>query len=188
VKNNGTIVNAVSSQDWSGDAAVYISIVNWIKGKYNFPKQLFYLDSGNRLQRKEMPSINSSLSLKTDVSGAKKLKCNRSPKKVFQGQTHGHIGFLVSKSEANVLLEKHPEYAEVLKPFLIGDEMISNLHSQPKRFVIDFTNQNLIEASQYKLLFQKIEQNVLPDIQKKAEDEKSGITKPNGREAQLKMW
>jgi len=188
VKNSGTIVNAVSSQDWSGDAAVYVSIVCWTKGEYKLPKQLFYLDSGNRLQRKEMPTINSSLSLKTDVSGAKKLKCNRSPKKVFQGQTHGHKGFLVSKSEAKVLLEKHPEYAEVLKPFLIGDEMISNLKSQPKRFVIDFTNQNLIEASQYKFLFQKLEQNVLPDIQKKADDERAGITKPNGREAQLRIW
>ena len=188
VKNNGTIVNAVSSQDWSGDAAVFVSIVSWTKGEYNLPKQLFYLDSDNRLQRKEILSINSSLSLKTDVSGAKKLKCNRSPKKIFQGQTHGHKGFLVSKSEAKVLLEKHPEYAEVLKPFLIGDEMISNLKSQPKRFVIDFTNQNLIEASQYMLLFQKLEQHVLPEIQKKADDEKFGITKPNGREAQLKIW
>lgn len=95
---------------------------------------------------------------------------------------------MVPNSEAKVLLEKHPEYAKVLKPFLIGDEMISNLKSQPKRFVIDFTNQNLIEASQYKLLFQKLEQNVLPDIQKKADDERAGITKPNGREAQLRMW
>jgi type II restriction/modification system DNA methylase subunit YeeA len=40
VKNGGTITDAVSTQVWSGDAAVHVSIVNWIKGDDNGKKTL----------------------------------------------------------------------------------------------------------------------------------------------------
>ena len=33
VNNGGTITEAVSTQVWSGDAVVHVSIVNWLKGK-----------------------------------------------------------------------------------------------------------------------------------------------------------
>ena len=188
VKNGGTIINAVSSQDWSGDAAVFVSIVSWTKGSFPYEKQLYYFDAKNQLQCRVQPVINSSLSIKTDVSGANILACNRSPKKVFQGQTHGHEGFLLQKNEGLALLKKHPEYAEVLKPFLIGDELVSKFKSQPERFVIDFSHYDLIQASTYKILFQQLEKKVLPDVEKKAKEEEEGITKPNGRVAQLNMW
>src|SRR5699024_2004911 len=42
VGNEGTITEAVSTQNWSGDANVHVSIVNWIKGKQDGPKKLFY--------------------------------------------------------------------------------------------------------------------------------------------------
>jgi hypothetical protein len=32
VNNGGTIYNAVSSKQWSGEAVVYVSIANWRKG------------------------------------------------------------------------------------------------------------------------------------------------------------
>ena len=32
--NGGTITQAVSSQPWSGEAAVHVSIVNWVKGNH----------------------------------------------------------------------------------------------------------------------------------------------------------
>ncbi len=188
VKNGGTIVNAVSSQDWSGDAAVFVSIVCWRKGGFDLPRQLYFFDAKNQLQLRELSFINSSLSDKTDVTGAKTLECNRKPKKVFQGQTHGHEGFLLPKNEGVTLLAKYPEYAEVLKPFLIGDELVSNFKSQPERFVIDFSNLDMIQAAKYKVLFEKLEKKVLPDVEKKAKDEKSGITRPNGRVAQLGIW
>lgn len=188
VKNGGTIFNAVSSQDWSGDAAVFVSVVCWTKGDYPRPKQLYFFDAKNQLQCRVLPVISSSLSVKTDVAGAKVLACNRSPKKVFQGQTHGHEGFLLTKIEGLALLKKYPEYSDVLKPFLIGDELVSNFKSQPERFVIDFSHHDLIQASTYKILFQQLEKKVLPDIEKKAKDEEDGITKSNGRLAQLNIW
>jgi hypothetical protein len=107
---------------------------------------------------------------------------------VFQGQTHGHEGFLLSNDQANKLLKEHPEYSEVLKPFLIGDELLSNSNLQPERFVIDFTYKDILQASKYQKLFKILEEKVLPDVKKKAEDESAGITKANGRAAQLNIW
>ena len=41
VGNGGTITEAISSQVWSGDAVVHVSIVNWKKGEEQGPKKLF---------------------------------------------------------------------------------------------------------------------------------------------------
>lgn len=188
VNNGGTIIDAVSSQDWSGEAAVYVSIVNWKKGDFSGKKSLWFYDEKNNPEKHVVDYINSSLSLNTDVTRAYALNCNKTPKRVFQGQTHGHEGFLIEKKQAIALLAKNPEYAEVLKPFLIGDELLSNIKSQPDRFVIDFTGKDIVEVSKYKHLLKQIEDKVLPSIREKAELEKTGISKSNGREAWLNSW
>ncbi len=80
------------------------------------------------------------------------------------------------------------KYNDVVKPFLIGDELVGNKDSQPKRFVIDFTGMDIIKASTYKDAFDYLKINVLPEIEAKAELEKTGKSKANGREAWLKSW
>jgi hypothetical protein len=168
VRHGGEIFNAVSSQDWSGDAAVFVSIANWKKGKYGHDKVLYYYEV-DKLKSVHLPVINSSLSLQTDVTEAKVLTCNKKPKKVFQGQTHGHEGFLLEKNRALKLLKQHPNYSEVLKPFLIGDELVAAHHSQPSRFVIDFTLKDVNQATAYEELFERVELMVLPDRKEKGE-------------------
>lgn len=188
VNNGGEIINAVSSINWSGEAAVFVSIVSWLKGKYNGEKLLYTTDKNEELQKHIEPTINSSLSLNTDVTTAKVLYCNKEPKKVFQGQTHGHEGFLLTKEEGIKLLKKNPEYKEVLKPFLIGEELVGNKNAQPERFVIDFTFLNIMEASTFKEPFAILQKKVLPFIEQKAKEEENGVSKANGRMQQLKMW
>ena len=168
VQNGGEIFNAVSSQDWSGDAAVFVSIACWKKGVYEGEKTLYYFED-DELKSIHPATINSSLSLQTDVTAAQVLQCNKKPKKVFQGQTHGHEGFLLGKAEALKVLKKHPTYAEVLKPFLIGDELVAEVGAQPSRFVIDFTLKDVVQAAQYKELFQRVQLMVLPDRKEKGE-------------------
>ncbi len=168
VHHGGEIFNAVSSQEWSGDAAVFVSIACWKKGDYEGDKVLYYYDD-KELKSAKQPIINSSLSLQTDVTEAKVLGCNKKPKRVFQGQTHGHEGFLLENNDGLKILKKHPNYAEVLKPFLIGDELVAALGAQPSRFVIDFTLMDVMKAATYKELFQRIEMMVLPDRKEKGE-------------------
>ena len=163
VKNGGTIVDAVSSEEWSGEAVVFVSIVNWKKGSFEGDKTLWFYDKNNILHSRISNYINSSLSLEIDVTSAKIIQSNKEPKKVFQGQTHGHEGFLLSGKYALKLLSANPDYSAVLKPFLIADELLSNVVYQPQRFVIDFTYHDSIEASKYKDLFKIIEKTVLND-------------------------
>jgi len=170
VNNGGTIFNAVSTQKWSGAAVVHVSIVNWKKGDYEGAKNLYLLDTKNNLVMTELDEINSSLSLKIDVSKAIRLKCNTNePKFCFMGQKHGHEGFLLPANQAKILLEKDPQNKEVLKPYLNGNELVANLNSQPKRFVIDFSQLTLDEAKKYKDLFKIIEKKVFPDREKLAQ-------------------
>jgi len=183
VKTGGTIFNATSSEKWSGEAAVYVSIVNWRKGQVTDPKTL-YIRKDDHYEGLALDHINSSLSTGTDVSGAKVVNANRNPKKVFQGQTHGHEGFLIPQKEALKWLKKHPEYAEVLKPFLNGNELVAAAGSQPKRFVIDFTLHDVIAAANFKEPFQRIGSTMLPDRKtkgKKQQKENEQLLKKNSK-------
>lgn len=182
VNNGGTITNAVSSQKWTGEAVVNVSIVTWIKGKFQDKKYLYFESKSNELILYEIDFINSSLSLSTNVASAKVLEANRNPKIVFLGQTHGHEGFLLSVEKAHEIIKKHPNYKEVLKPFLIGYELVAKYKSQPQRYVIDFTFKDINEAASFKELFKRIEEKVLPERTvkaKKQEDYNKEITSKN---------
>jgi MmeI, DNA-methyltransferase domain/MmeI, target recognition domain len=189
VANGGTISEAVSSQPWSGEAKVYVSIVNWRKGDVPGLKQLS-LQAGNDpqgpVQSWLLKYINTSLSPEIDVTSAARLKANITSKCCFQGQTHGHEAFLLSEIEARGLIKSDPRNAEIIYPYLTIDELLSESDPTPRRFVIDFGSRDVIEASTYKLVFERIKSQVLPQRQKAADEEQKRNDKalkknPNAR-------
>jgi len=169
-KNDGIIFNAVSSQPWSGDAVVHVSIASWRKGEYNGTK-LLYTMIKDELVENIVDTINSSLSLGADVTEAKILKCNKSPKLVFQGQTHGHKGFLINNSDAVAMIAKDKKHGNVVRPYLIGKELVGNLGGKPERHVVDFTSLNIYEAKSYKLACDIIEKTVKQDREIKSKSQ-----------------
>ena len=174
VQNKGIIVSAVSSQKWSGEAAVYISIVNWTKNKkyQNRKKILFISPMGNgELKPVSLKYINSALSADEDVSSAQMLSINKKSKTAFLGQTHGHEGFLLPKKSAQKIFSKKLILKEVLKPFLTAQAFISGKKPWIDRYVIDFSDKTLVQAQQYKFLYKIIEQKVLPARKKEANKE-----------------
>jgi hypothetical protein len=174
IHNGGTITDAISTQVWSGDAAVHVSIVNWVKGNDEREKTLIF-QNGNSIDSPyeyfHPTVIPSSLSISTDVTQAKTLQACRNSECCKQGQTHGHEGFLLHREMAEKLLEREPRYAEVLFPFLIGDELLGERDSLPTRYVIDFRKQDVFEASKYPELFSIIQTRVYPEKKGKAEAE-----------------
>lgn len=175
VATGGTITDAVSTQVWSGDAAVHVSIVNWVKGPATGPKRLAR-QVGNAEQSPwesvELDHIGPSLSFGLDVAEAVALSVNADSGGCYQGQTHGHEGFLLPRGEAEALLAKHPEYAEVLKPYLTADELLGERDSLPTRYVIDFAKRDLLTSRHFPSLFAIIESRVLPDRKLAAERER----------------
>lgn len=73
VERGGTITNAVSSMEWPGDAALNVSMVNWVKGPEAGPFTLVVDE-----QPIPVAKIPTHLQLHVDVSSAKKLVANKS--------------------------------------------------------------------------------------------------------------
>ena len=189
VEKGGTILDSVSTEVWSGDAAVYVSIATWKKGEEK-RKKVLAIQNGDSIdspfEHYEFDEINSSLSL-FDVSKAKALRCNKDSSACYQGQTQGNIHFLLSKEQAKQFLNDKKN-AAVLHPFLIGDELVGQFKSQPQRYVIDFRDaKDVFDVSSYKELYDYIHEHVYPLFKKKADDEiernkKAKEENPNYRE------
>ena len=174
VNEGGTILEAVSSQPWSGEAAVHVSIVNWIKGESKATKTLQLLTGTDRegpWEKKSVPQINSSLSFVTDVASAKRLQTNADAKACFQGQTHGHEGFLLTPEEAHQVIKEDEQNREVVFPFLTADDLLSTCPPSPLRYVIDFHPRDVLSAAKFKKPFAIVKKLVLPAREAAAKEE-----------------
>ncbi|MBN1565973.1 MAG: class I SAM-dependent DNA methyltransferase [Anaerolineae bacterium] len=177
VANDGHIFDAVSSMPWSGQAVVHISVACWSKGKPPIsPARLrLYDETGETEEDRwviiKLPFINSALSEKIDVSTTSILTVNTDSKRTFQGQTPGHKGFVLSPNEASEMVRKDAATQEVIFPYLIGRDLVAKPGGSPSRFVIDFGEQDVLEAQKYPAAYKRIEQQVLPDRKAKAQDE-----------------
>lgn len=173
-QNGGTITEAVSSMIWPGEAVVHVSIVNWVKGEQDGKKRL-YIQEGNDKQtgwrHADFDQIGSSLSFTTDVTSAQTIEANASGG-CYQGQTHGHEGFLMEIGAAREAMRRDPKAGQVLFPFLIADDLIGEVTAQPTRYVIDFQGLDITEAQRHRDLFNRVKRLVLPDREKAADKEK----------------
>ena len=175
VQNDGTIVEAVSSMKWPGEATVDVSIVNWIKGKAGGKKRLYIQEGNNPAQGwnyQDLNVIDAALSFATDVTQAKVIQANAAKGGCYQGQTHGHRGFLLTMKEAMEAINADSSNADVLFPYLIADELTGLKNVFPQRYVIDFQPRSLIESQAYDKLFSRIQELVLPDRKRKYAEEK----------------
>ncbi|GET35349.1 class I SAM-dependent DNA methyltransferase [Microseira wollei] len=174
VSNGGTITEAVSTQVWSGNAVVHVSIANWIKGEQPGKKKLFTQlgdDKDSPWEIVELNTINSALSAKLDVTQAKKLPINANSDACYQGQTHGHEGFLLTPNEAASMIRHSKNNMEVIFPYLIGEDLLSEKPPLPQRYVIDLHPRDVLASSKYSAPFNRIQELVLPTRQNAAKEE-----------------
>lgn len=162
--NGGTITEAVSSQVWSGEASVHVSIVNWVKGKQDGKKKLSR-QLGDRLdslwEYLEVDRIGASLSASVDVTTAIDLDTNAKSDTCYQGITHGHKGFLLTVDAAKAYLHSDKKNADVLFPYMISNDLVATKVPQPGRYVIDLSPRTIHEAEGYPKLFARIKEKVL---------------------------
>jgi SAM-dependent methyltransferase len=150
-QNGGYIYEAISSQPWSGEAKVHVSIVNWSKQQ---PKAC-YLDN------RAVARINSSLTANADVSQAARLSVNLN--KCFQGVIPVGKGFLVTEREVKAWVKADPKNREVLKLFSMGANLAKNPHGKPERWIIDFNDMSVESAGDYVLPFEHVRTTVKPE-------------------------
>jgi len=178
--HKGTITEAVSTMKWSGEAVVYVSIANWIKGEQAGKKRLYIQEDENDPSSgwrfKDLDDIGPSLSFDLDVTCAMTILSNSIKGGCFQGQTHGHEGFLLSRNEAQQEIAADIRNSEVLFPYLIAEELIGKRDSLPTRYVIDFHPRSQLNSRSYASLFNRIKSAVLPARKQAAAEEEKRNT------------
>ncbi len=211
VVRDGTIVEAVDNQPWSGEANVHVSIANWAKTQDPalLPKTRrlwFKVEQSAAVKKlrkvagknaakdyelsfREVAQINSALSDQTDVANAQVLGCNTEPQRVFQGVTPGHAAFVLDDEGRRAIIARDARTAQIIHPYLIGDEILAG-QGKPERFVLDFEQRNILDSQQYAAAFAYVQSTVLPDREKAAEEgrDEHGKMRPHHRQFLDRWW
>jgi hypothetical protein len=146
VENGGVLTSAVSTQDWPGDAAVDVSIVNWVKQPHALPALT--------LNGVTVDSISPSLRAEDDIEPTRLVK-NRGL--AFQGMLPGANYVVDSQVAKRLRDDTAAQYSDVIRPYLSGEDIATDPAQRPSRFVADFGVMALEDASQYPLALQVIQ-------------------------------
>jgi hypothetical protein len=113
------------------------------------------------LDNQVVPYINSSLKAEIDVTQAIRLKANLN--QCFQGVIPVGKGFIIEEQQVNDWIKSDPKNKEVLKLFSMGANLAKNPNGLPDRWIIDFNDMLLEDASDYKLPFDHLKTTVKPE-------------------------
>ncbi len=174
VNGGGTITEAVSTEVWSGDAAVHVSIVNWTKGTGPPGTRQLHTQLGDAVdspwRTETVERIGPTLKTGTDVTSAVRLTTNERAKKCFTGQNPVNAGFFLEPGEAQTMLKADPRNREVLFPYMIGRDLVEA--GGPTRWIIDFAQRDQFAARSYLLPFEWVKNRVMPLVLARAEAER----------------
>ncbi|MGW2893951.1 Eco57I restriction-modification methylase domain-containing protein [Streptomyces sp. NPDC001212] len=110
--------------------------------------------------------ISTSLNLASRVtSWAESLHANR--KIAFMGSNVLGLGFTLSEAEARSWIDEDSRYAEVLFPYLIGQDVNGRSDHSTDRWVINFHDWDLVKAQTYPKAFDQVFREVKPEREQK---------------------
>jgi hypothetical protein len=162
----GAVIHSVyPNEPWPGAAAVVTSRVHVHKGNWQGTRSLL---------GRSVPFISAFLSDQEEWS-LKRLKANEAI--AFQGSIALGMGFVLTQDEAKTLLEADSRNAEVIFPYLNGEDLNTDPDQKPRRWVINFWDWPEERAKTYQLPFQWIRERVYPERRQN-----------NDRAAREKWW
>jgi hypothetical protein len=192
VAHAGVIVDAVSWQSWSGDAAVDVSIVNWVKGEFTGKRILQEQVGparGGGWKREVVSTITSALTDRTDVAAARELAVVTRKKRCFEGQQPGHTGFRISAEKYIELARKDPMLGSIAFQYMIGASLLTGKYESSPEFLIDFDDKSILEAAKHGGALAHIKKTVLPTWEDNARQEEDAETSSTGEHRRrVKVW
>ena len=150
---NCSIYSAESSRPWPGKANVTYSSI-WIT-THNWNG--IYLLNG-----KAVNAISPYLKDEMKISG-KPFKLLSNKNKSFIGSFIYGQGFVLTKEEAQIIIEKNGKNSEVIFPYLIGQDFNSHPNQSPQSWVINFSDMKLEEAENYEDCIDIVRLKVKPE-------------------------
>ena len=154
VGSGAVIYAAYPNEPWPGKAAVVTSRVHVHKGEWRGERSLL---------GRPAPFISAFLSDREEWS-PKRLKANEDI--AYQGSIVLGMGFVLSPDEARWMLDADPKNAEVIFPYINGDDLNSDPEQRPSRWVINFWDWPEDRAREYEVPWQWIEERVKPERQR----------------------
>ena len=148
-----TIHRAIASEPWPGGANLEMATVWARRGGWA---------GGHELDRAEVGGITPALAMRSRVEGSA-LRLAGAAKRSFIGSFVNGIGFVLSPEDAAAMLDADPRNADVVRPYLVGEDLNQRPDASPSRCVIDFRDWPLERAARYLLPFAHVERLVRPE-------------------------
>ena len=152
VADGASINFAVRGVKWPGRAKLIVSLVGLAKRKWG---RECYLD-GQKVTYVS-PYLESHLDIGTPVI----LKLNSD--RMFSGSNFLGTGFVLDKTEAEMLLADNIRYRDVVFPVLNGQEVNSSPDQRPLRHIINFFDWPLSMAENYPAALRFVRERVKPE-------------------------
>ncbi|QDU88397.1 hypothetical protein Pla175_17730 [Pirellulimonas nuda] len=147
----GTIFLATTSFPWPGAASVVASLAHLQKGGHQGER---------RLNGSPVGQIDAHLVAASGLSHPKRLCSAAIP--AFVGSFVRGEGFIISPQEAEDFLRSDPRNADVVFPYLTGEDLCQSAGQHGTRFIINFFDWPLGRAESYLLPIQTIVERVRP--------------------------
>ena len=152
VDGGWTLHRSVASEPWPGGSSLEMATV-WARSDG--------WASPCVLDRTEVIGITPALTVRSRASGnAHRLHLNRD--RSFIGSYVLGTGFVLSPAEAQAMLDADPRNADVVRPYLAGEDVNSRPDASPSRSVIDFRDWADERAREYAVPFARVEELVRP--------------------------
>jgi hypothetical protein len=150
------IYSAVKSERWPSRSAVVHFAIVCLSAPQRTTSVVSMLD-GERVH-----SISPSLAPtgRTDWR-SRRLRANEHV--AFEGSVLHGIGFTVSPHDAETMIVDDPRNAEVLRPFLGGQDLLQSPLGIGSRWVIDFQLRSQAEAATYREPWEWVQNRVKPE-------------------------
>ncbi|MBO9107288.1 hypothetical protein J5288_01075 [Agrobacterium sp. S2/73] len=151
----GAIIQAAyPNEPWPGKAAVVTSRVHVRKGAW---------DGTRSLLGKSVKFISAYLSDQDEWSP---IRLKGREGKSFQGSIVIGMGFLLSHDDAQQMLDADPRNADVIFPYLNGEDLNSDPLQKPSRWAVNFWDWSEQKARSYDKPWRWIEERVQPERQR----------------------
>ncbi|MGI8429698.1 MAG: Eco57I restriction-modification methylase domain-containing protein [Solirubrobacteraceae bacterium] len=148
-----SVHRAIASEPWPGGANLEMATV-WARSDGWTGERM--------LDRAAVVGVTPSLTVAGRVGG-NAYRLVASGGRSFQGSIVLGMGFVLSATEAADMIAADPRNADVVHPYLNGEDLNSRPDCSPARWVIDFRESPEERAREYALPFARLERLVLPE-------------------------
>lgn len=156
VERGWSIPRAVPSRRWPGTAVLEVSHV-WLR---NAEWQNLYF-----LEDEIVEGITSFLSKKASIEGKPYLLLSNA-NLAFKGHNVYGMGFVLDNIEAQTLIAEKAKNADVVLPFLNGEDLNTSPIQAPSRWIINFRDWPLEKVKTYPDCFKIVGERVKPERDK----------------------